>query len=107
LGLDAFFTSVASRAPTVDDVVPSSEIAMSTRYIVEPEFPSQWALTSISVSNFYASLKTVAQIGQPHAMAIRVITIRDDAGKLVERHWQPINSLKKGRGRNAGFLTAP
>jgi PAS domain-containing protein len=44
------------------------------------------------VSNLYASLRTVAQTGQPHAMAVQRYDIRDTSGQFVERHWQPINT---------------
>jgi hypothetical protein len=44
------------------------------------------------VSNLFASLRTVAKTGQPHAMAIQRYDIRDPRGRFVERHWQPINS---------------
>jgi PAS domain-containing protein len=43
------------------------------------------------VNNLYASLKTVAQTGRPHAMAVQRYDIRDPTGAFVERHWQPIN----------------
>ncbi len=43
------------------------------------------------VSNLYASLKIVAQTGEPHAMAIQRYDIRDPTGHFVERHWLPIN----------------
>jgi hypothetical protein len=36
-------------------------------------------------------LKTVAQTGRPHAMAVQRYDIRDPTGAFVERHWQPIN----------------
>jgi PAS domain-containing protein len=44
------------------------------------------------VNNLYASLKTVAQTGLPHAMAVQRYDIRDASGVFVERHWQPINT---------------
>jgi PAS domain-containing protein len=44
------------------------------------------------VSNLFASLRTVAETGQPHAMAIQRYDIRDPQGRFTERHWQPINS---------------
>jgi PAS domain-containing protein len=44
------------------------------------------------VSNLYTSLRTVAQTGQPHAMAIQRYDIRGRTGEFVERHWQPINT---------------
>ncbi|MBI5263583.1 MAG: PAS domain-containing protein [Bradyrhizobium sp.] len=44
------------------------------------------------VSNLYASLKTVATTGQPHAMAVQRYDIRDPSGRFIERHWQPINT---------------
>ncbi|MDA9408175.1 hypothetical protein XH80_15985 [Bradyrhizobium sp. CCBAU 45384] len=57
------------------------------------------------VSNLYASLRTVAQTGQPHAMAVQRYDIRDADGTFVERHWQPINSpIRDGDGRLAFLL---
>lgn len=44
------------------------------------------------VSNLYASLKTVAKTGHPHAMAVQRYDIRDPSGRFVERYWQPINT---------------
>jgi PAS domain-containing protein len=43
------------------------------------------------VINLYTSLKTVANTGKPHAMAVQRYDIRNAAGDFVERHWQPIN----------------
>ena len=44
------------------------------------------------VSNLYTSLKTVAQSGRPHAMAIQRYDVRDPSGAFVEKHWQPVNT---------------
>jgi PAS fold len=55
------------------------------------------------VSNLHASLKTVTQTGQPHAMAIQRYDIRDPEGHFVERYWFPINRTHKGRERRARF----
>jgi hypothetical protein len=44
------------------------------------------------VSNLYASLRTVAQTGRAHAMAVQRYDTRDPDGPFVERRWQPINS---------------
>lgn len=44
------------------------------------------------VSNLYTSLKTVAQSGRPHAMAIQRYDVRGPAGAFVEKHWQPVNT---------------
>lgn len=52
------------------------------------------------VSNLYASLRTVAQTGRPHAMAAQRYDIRDPDGQFIERHWQPINTpLHDQQGR--------
>ena len=52
------------------------------------------------VNNLYASLKTVAQTGRPHAMAVQRYDIRDATGSFVERHWQPINTpIRDAEGR--------
>lgn len=52
------------------------------------------------VNNLYASLKTVAQTGLPHAMAIQRYDIRDATGAFVERHWQPVNTpIRDAEGR--------
>lgn len=48
--------------------------------------------TADGVSNLFASLKTVAETGKPHAMAVQRYDIRDAEGRFLERHWQPINS---------------
>ncbi|MGJ4945987.1 PAS domain-containing protein [Bradyrhizobium sp. HKCCYLS1011] len=44
------------------------------------------------VSNLYASLKTVAQTGRPHAMAVQRYDVRDPSGTFVEKRWQPVNT---------------
>jgi PAS domain-containing protein len=52
------------------------------------------------VSNLFSSLKTVAQTGLPHAMAVQRYDVRDPAGVFLERHWQPINTpVHDGEGR--------
>lgn len=47
---------------------------------------------SDGVRNLFASLKTVAETGQPHAMAVQRYDIRDPGGRFVIRYWQPINT---------------
>lgn len=44
------------------------------------------------VSNLFASLRTVAETGKPHAMAVQRYDIRDADGHFLVRYWQPINS---------------
>jgi PAS domain-containing protein len=56
------------------------------------------------VSNLYASLKTVAKTGQPHAMSVQRYDIRDPSGQFVERHWQPINTPVHDAGGRLAFL---
>jgi hypothetical protein len=47
---------------------------------------------SDGVKNLFASLKTVATTGEPHAMAVQRYDIRDPNGQFVIRYWQPINT---------------
>jgi PAS domain-containing protein len=56
------------------------------------------------VSNLYASLKIVAQTGQPHAMVIQRYDIRDPTGRFVERHWLPINRPVRDSNGHLVFL---
>jgi PAS domain-containing protein len=56
------------------------------------------------VSNLYASLRIVAQTGQPHAMAIQRYDIRDPNGEFVERRWQPINTPIHDKDGHLVFL---
>jgi PAS domain-containing protein len=56
------------------------------------------------VSNLYASLRIVAQTGQPHAMAVQRYDIRDPNGDFIERHWQPINTPIHDEGGLLIFL---
>lgn len=56
------------------------------------------------VNNLYASLKTVAKTGQPHAMSVQRYDIRDPSGVFVERHWQPINTPVHDAGGRLAFL---
>jgi PAS domain-containing protein len=44
------------------------------------------------VSNLFASLRTVVETGQPHAMEVQRYDVRDASGTFVERYWQPINT---------------
>ncbi|WP_271551986.1 PAS domain-containing protein [Bradyrhizobium sp. CCBAU 45394] len=56
------------------------------------------------VTNLYNSLKTVAQTGRPHAMAVQRYDIKDTAGSFVECHWQPINTPVHDDGGQLVFL---
>jgi hypothetical protein len=48
--------------------------------------------TADGVSNLFASLRTVVETGEPHAMAVQRYDVRDDSGTFVERYWQPVNT---------------
>lgn len=56
------------------------------------------------VTNLFASLRTVAQTGRAHAMAVQRYDIRDPDGSFVERHWQPINSPIHDEDGRLAFL---
>jgi PAS domain-containing protein len=56
------------------------------------------------VSNLYASLRTVAQTGRAHAMAVQRYDICDPDGSFIERHWQPINSPIHDENGRLAFL---
>ncbi|RJF76086.1 PAS domain-containing protein [Rhodopseudomonas palustris] len=56
-------------------------------------FPDNPAIdTADGVSNLYASLSSVVETGQPHAMQVQRYDVRDTTGNFVERYWQPINT---------------
>ena len=44
------------------------------------------------VRNLYASLRTAAETGRPHTMAVQRYDVRDPAGSFVLRYWQPRNT---------------
>jgi PAS domain-containing protein len=44
------------------------------------------------VSNLYASLRSAAETGRPHAMQMQRYDLRCPDGKFVERYWRPVNS---------------
>ena len=69
--------------------ITRSEAAGKSLFEVFPDNPADPGADG--VSNLFASLKTVAQAGEPHAMAIQRYDIRDPSGRFVERHWLPIN----------------
>lgn len=48
--------------------------------------------TADGVNNLYASLRTAAETGQPHAMPIQRYDVRDPSGHFVKRYWQPVNT---------------
>ncbi|WP_244623676.1 PAS domain-containing protein [Bradyrhizobium cosmicum] len=56
------------------------------------------------VSNLYASLRTVAQTGRSHAMAVQRYDIRDTDRSFIERHWWPINSAIHHQDGRLAFL---
>jgi PAS domain-containing protein len=44
------------------------------------------------VNNLYNSLKTAAETGKPHTMAVQRYDVRDKCGRFVERYWRPLNT---------------
>lgn len=83
-------------------LIRRSDVVGKSLFEIFPDNPEH--TLADGVSNLYASLKTVAQTGQPHAMAIQRYDIRNPAGEFVERHWQPINSPIKDKAGNLAFL---
>lgn len=79
-----------------------SDVVGKSLFEIFPDNPSD--TLADGVSNLYASLKAVAQTGQPHAMAVQRYDIRNRAGEFVERHWQPINSPIHDKVGNLVFL---
>jgi hypothetical protein len=59
---------------------------------------------SDGVKNLFASLKTVATTGEPHAMAIQRYDVRDSSGQFVVRYWQPINTPLFDQDRQLVFI---
>ena len=66
------------------------EIAGRSLFEIFPDNPND--TLADGVSNLYASLRTVVQTGQPHAMAIQRYDVRNPEGRFVEKYWQPVNS---------------
>ncbi|MBI5127962.1 MAG: PAS domain-containing protein [Rhodopseudomonas palustris] len=74
------------------------EISGKPLFDVFPDNPA--IATADGVSNLYASLRTVVDTGQPHAMAVQRHDIRDPCGTFVERYWLAINTpVHEGDGR--------
>src|ERR1700712_1981918 len=60
-----------------------------------PELPD-----ADGVSSLYESLRTCAQSGRAHRMAVIRYDIQDRAGQFVKRHWQPVKPpIFDARGR--------
>lgn len=75
-----------------------SDIAGKPVFEVFPDNPA--IDTADGVSNLYASLSSVVETGQPHAMQVQRYDVRDASGRFVERYWQPINTpVHDGDGR--------
>lgn len=83
-------------------LISRSDVVGKSLFDIFPDNPND--SLADGVSNLYASLKTVAQTGQPHAMAVQRYDIRNPAGEFIERHWQPINSPIKDKAGNLVFL---
>ncbi|WP_300256033.1 diguanylate cyclase [Bradyrhizobium sp.] len=56
------------------------------------------------VANLFASLRVVAETGQAHVMLVQRYDVRDERGKFVERHWQPLNSPVLDDRDNVAFI---
>ncbi|MGO9359569.1 MAG: PAS domain-containing protein [Xanthobacteraceae bacterium] len=83
-------------------LISRGDVVGKSLFEIFPDNPNE-ALAD-GVSNLYASLRIVAQTGQPHAMAIQRYDIRDPAGEFVVRHWQPINTPIHDEGGLLIFL---
>lgn len=83
-------------------LINRSDVVGRSLFDIFPDNPNDQLADG--VSNLYASLKIVAQSGQPHAMAVQRYDIRNPAGEFIERHWQPINSPIKDKADNLVFL---
>ena len=66
-------------------------------FLLFPENPDE--TNADGVSQFYASLRTAAETGQPHAMPIQRYDVRDGAGVFVERYWRATNTPLHKDGR--------
>jgi PAS domain-containing protein len=82
--------------------IARADVVGKSLFDVFPDNPAE--SSADGVSNLYASLKAVAQTGQPHAMAIQRYNIRDPTGNFVERHWLPINRPLKDSNGQLAFL---
>lgn len=98
-GLKIVDVNAAYAAATL---IARNDIVGKSLFEVFPDNPDD-ALAD-GVSNLYASLKIVAETGQPHAMAIQRYDIRDSTGEFVERHWQPVNSPIHDKDGHLVFL---
>jgi len=56
------------------------------------------------VANVFASLRVVAETGQPHAMAVQRYDVRGPAGVFVERHWRTVNSAVLNENGELAFI---
>lgn len=65
-------------------------IAGQRLFDVFPDNPDD--LAADGVSNLMRSLKTAAETGRPHVMAMQRYDVRDVTGRFVEKHWQPVNT---------------
>jgi PAS domain-containing protein len=85
--------------------IARSQVVGKSLFEVFPDNPDD-ALAD-GVSNLYASLKIVAETGQPHAMSIQRYDIRNPSGEFVERHWQLINTPIHDKEWTSYFYFAP
>lgn len=67
-----------------------SKLAGEKLFDMFPDNPDDPAADG--VSKLYNSLKTVAETGQAHTMALQRYDVRDPNGLFVAKYWQPRNS---------------
>lgn len=67
-----------------------SRVAGEKLFDMFPDNPDDPAADG--VSKLYTSLRTVAETGQAHTMAVQRYDVRDPSGLFVTKYWQPRNS---------------
>jgi PAS domain-containing protein len=82
--------------------IARSDVVGKSLFEVFPDNPNE-ALAD-GVSNLYASLKIVAETGQPHALSVQRYDIRDPSGGFVERYWQAITTPIHDKNEHLIFL---
>ncbi|PDT79611.1 hypothetical protein CO675_02015 [Bradyrhizobium sp. C9] len=83
-------------------MIDPSKVAGEKMFDVFPDNPDD--PLADGVANLFASLRTVAQTGQPHAMAIQRYDVRSPNGGFVERYWQPLNSPVLNEAGDLAFI---
>jgi len=55
-------------------------------------------------ANVFDSLRTVAETGQSHSMAVQRYDVRNQQGTFVEKYWRPVNSPVLDENGNLMFI---